>query len=189
MSFLEIVLLALGLSMDAAAVAAACSASLRKVTGRQVFRFAYHFGLFQAIMPIIGWFVGQKAQAYIETWDHWVAAGLLFFVGAKAIHAAVTPKDEDESIQRNDDPTKGWTLILFSVATSIDALAVGLSLAMVRIDIVTPAIMIGIITAAVTATAMLIGSRIGKTLGSRFEVVGGLVLIGIGIKVLVSHLI
>ena len=187
MSPVEIVLLALALSMDAAAVAAAASSTMEKVSGRQIFRFAYHFGLFQAIMPVIGWFAGVRAQAYIETWDHWIAAALLFYVGGKAIHAAMK-KDDDEEKKDESDPTKGWSLILYSVATSIDALAVGLSLAMARIEIVGPSVAIGLITATVTAIAMLLGNRIGKALGSKMEIIGGLVLIGIGVKILASHL-
>lgn len=186
MSPVELVLLALALSMDASAVAAAASSTMDKVSGRQLFRFAYHFGLFQAIMPIVGWLAGFKAQAYIEPWDHWVAAGLLFYVGGKAIHAAL--KHEDEEQEKKDDPTKGWSLIMYSVATSIDALAVGLSLAMQRIQIVTPAIVIGVITATMTAIAMLLGNKIGQLLGKRMEVTGGLVLVGIGVKILFEHL-
>lgn len=187
MTFVEIVLLALALSMDAAAVAAATSATLRVVTNRQIFRFAYHFGLFQALMPVIGWVLGFGAQRYIETWDHWVAAALLFIVGGKAVYAALTGDEEDHA-EAKSDPTKGWSLVLYSIATSIDALAVGLSLAMAKVSIITPAISIGLITATVTALAMVLGGQIGKKLGSRMEVLGGLVLIGIGVKILLSHL-
>lgn len=173
--------------MDASAVAAAASSTMEKVSGRQLFRFAYHFGLFQAIMPVIGWLAGYRAQTYIEPWDHWVAAGLLFYVGGKAIRAALRT-EEEKLEQPKDDPTKGWSLIMYSVATSIDALAVGLSLAMQRIQIVTPAIVIGLITATMTACAMLLGNKIGNLLGKRMEVTGGLVLVGIGAKILFEHL-
>lgn len=188
MSPVELVLLALALSMDASAVAAAASSTMERVSPWQLFRFAYHFGLFQAAMPVIGWLAGYQAQAYIEPWDHWLAAGLLFYVGGKAVRAAL--RDEDEKLERpQDDPTKGWSLILYSVATSIDALAVGLSLALQNIQIVTPAIVIGLITATLTAAAMLLGNKIGRLLGKRMEATGGFVLIGIGVKILVEHLV
>lgn len=187
MSPVELVLLALALSMDASAVAAAASSTMDRVSGRQLFRFAYHFGLFQAIMPVIGWLAGFKAAAAIQPWDHWIAAGLLFYVGGKAIHAALKPED-GETDEKKDDPTKGWSLVIYSVATSIDALAVGLSLAMQRIQIVTPAIVIGVITATMTAIAMILGNKIGRLLGKRMEVTGGVVLVGIGIKILIDHL-
>lgn len=173
--------------MDACTVTAAASSTMEKVSGRQMFRFAYHFGLFQAMMPVIGWLAGFKAQSYIEPWDHWVAAGLLFYVGGKAIHAALKHDDGEEE-EKKDDPTKGWSLVMYSVATSIDALAVGLSLAMQRIQIVTPAIVIGVITATMTAIAMILGNKIGQLLGKRMEVTGGLVLVGIGVKILIEHL-
>jgi len=187
MSPVELVLLALALSMDASAVAAAASSTMERVSGRQLFRFAYHFGLFQAIMPVIGWLAGYRAQAYIEPWDHWVAAGLLFLVGVKAVRAAMA-SEEKKAERLKDDPTRGWSLVLYSVATSIDALAVGLSLAMQLVQIATPAIVIGVVTATMTVVAMVLGNKIGQLLGKRMEVAGGLVLIGIGAKVLYEHL-
>ncbi|MCE5230264.1 manganese efflux pump MntP family protein [bacterium] len=185
MSLFVISGIAVGLSMDAFAVAVACSLTLREIQLRQVFRLAFHFGLFQAMMPMIGWIIGQGAAHYIINYDHWVAFGLLAFVGGKAIYEAVY--GEDEAANRAD-PTRGMSLIIFSLATSVDALAVGLSLAMIGVDIIYPAALIGIICAAITTLGMLIGTKVGAHFGQRMEIAGGLVLIAIGAKILFSHL-
>ena len=186
MSFWVLIGIAVGLSMDAFAVAVACSLALRRVSARQTFRMGFHFGLFQAMMPLIGWYTGQSAHQYIESWDHWVAFGLLAFVGGKAIYEALREQDDDLA---QTDPTRGMSLVIFSVATSIDALAVGLSLAMMRVEIFFPVAVIGVVTAAITSLGMHLGPRIGERFGPRMEVLGGLVLIGIGVKLLLSHLL
>ena len=184
MEFLSILGTAVGLAMDAFAVALATSISLGTVTRRQVFRFAFHFGLFQAMMPTLGWMSGRAIVPYIHTWDHWLAFALLTIVGGKAIYEAIWEMDEDEA---KSDPTRGWSLVALSVATSIDAFAVGLSFGVLRVSIWYPALIIGIITAGLTMSGMLLGGRLGSKFGQRMEVVGGLVLIGIGIKIVVQH--
>ncbi len=176
--------MAVGLAMDAFAVAMATSISLRTVTRRQVFRFAFHFGLFQAVMPMIGWLAGRAINPYIQSWDHWLAFVLLAFVGGKAICEASRGSD-DESIAQ--DPTRGWSLVALSMATSIDALAVGLSFAMLGVSIWYPAAIIGIVTATLTMTGMMLGGRVGAYVGRRFEALGGLVLIAIGLKLVIEH--
>lgn len=186
MSLFVLIGIAVGLSMDAFAVAVACSLMLREVKLRQVFRLAFHFGLFQAMMPMIGWIIGQGAAHYVAAYDHWIAFGLLFFVGGKAIYEAIFGEDEAEN---RADPTRGMSLIIFSLATSIDALAVGLSLAMIGVDIIYPAAMIGVICAAITTLGMMIGTKVGAHFGQRMEIAGGLVLIGIGTKILLSHIL
>jgi putative Mn2+ efflux pump MntP len=185
MGLVVILGIAVGLALDAFAVAVAGSVSLGRVTGRQVFRFAFHFGLFQAGMPLIGWLAGRGVQQYMAAWDHWVAFGLLAFIGGKAI---VTALRSGESTKPRGDPTRGWTLLMLSVATSIDALAVGLSLGMLEVAIWYPALIIGVVTAGLTALGMLIGSRLGARFGRWTEIAGGLVLIGIGVKILVEHI-
>lgn len=172
--------------MDAFAVAVACSLMLREIKLRHVFRLAFHFGLFQAMMPIIGWIIGQGAAHYVVNYDHWVAFGLLAFVGGKAIYEAIF--GEDEAANRAD-PTRGMSLIIFSLATSIDALAVGLSLAMIGVDIIYPAAVIGIICAVITTVGMMIGTKVGERFGREMEIAGGLVLIAIGLKILLSHVL
>ena len=185
MQAVEVLGTALGLAMDAFAVALATSATLGSVSRRQVFRFAFHFGLFQALMPTLGWLVGRIVDPYICDWDHWVAFALLAVVGGKAIHGAIWG---DEDGPAKSDPTRGWTLVALSVATSIDAFAIGLSFAMLRISIWYPALVIGLITAALTTTGMLAGGRLGNRFGQKMEIFGGLVLIGIGLKVVVEHM-
>jgi manganese efflux pump family protein len=178
--------LALGLSMDATAVAVAVSVALGRVSGAQVFRFAFHFGLFQAVMPLIGWAAGRSFMVYIQAWDHWVAFGLLLAVGGKALFEAFAAEGAGQ--QGAADPTRGWSLIFLSTATSIDALAVGLSFAMLDTPVVEPCAIIGLVTAALTVVGMLVGGRIGARFGQRMRVVGGLVLIAIGLKILFEHL-
>jgi manganese efflux pump family protein len=181
-----LVFVAVGLSMDALAVAIAAAVTLEEVSPRRVFRLAFHFGLFQALMPIVGWLAGVQLKQYIATWDHWVAFALLTFIGAKAIHGAFANAD---GTRGRDDPTRGFTLVGLAVATSIDALAVGVSLAMLRVSIWYPSVVIGCITCALTAFGMLLGTRLGKNFGKRVEIIGGLVLIGIGLNILIRHLL
>jgi putative Mn2+ efflux pump MntP len=184
MPFAVIVGIAVGLAMDAFSVAAATSVRLRPVSRRQVFRFAFHFGLFQALMPALGWGLGRSVQQFVDTWDHWVAFGLLAAVGLRAIWSALGP--QDDAACAVEDPTRGWSLVALSIATSIDAMAVGLSFAFLRTGIWYPCVVIGLITAVLTVTGMLVGSHLGAKLGARVELAGGLVLILIGIKILAN---
>ncbi|MBN1917283.1 MAG: manganese efflux pump [Verrucomicrobia bacterium] len=215
MTILVVIGIAVGLAMDAFAVAVGASASLGRITRGQVFRFAFHFGLFQAAMPIVGWLAGRSLNAYIQTWDHWLAFGLLAFIGGKAIITALkssadagrapyspaaTRSAQDHTATawpgvgdtRRSDPTRGLSLLVLSVATSIDALAVGLTLGVLGNGIWLAALIIGLVTAALTTFGMHLGSRLGGLFGRRFsrvtEIVGGLVLIGIGAKILIQHL-
>jgi putative Mn2+ efflux pump MntP len=180
-----LVLIAVGLAMDALAVSVAASVVLRTVSPRQVFRLAFHFGLFQFLMPVIGWLAGRSIVDLIENWDHWIAFGLLAFVGGKAIYEALKEREEDEA---RGDPTRGLSLVLLSLATSIDALAVGLSFAVLQVRIWYASLLIGCVTGTITMTGMLLGSRLGRHFGQRVEILGGLVLVGIGVKILVQHL-
>lgn len=185
MGFPSIVMIAVALAMDALAVAIVTGVSLA-VTRRRVFRLAFHFGLFQALMPTLGWLVGRPIQAYISAFDHWVAFGLLAIVGGRMIVGALS---DDRSRREPVDTTRGWDLVMLSVATSIDALAVGLSLAMLSTSILVPAVTIGVITAAITAIGMLVGRRAGSDWGPRIEVVGGAGLIVIGLRILAQHML
>ena len=185
MSTLTLIGIALGLAMDAFAVAIGAGLQLCGATPRQVFRLAWHFGLFQALMPIIGWLAGRTVSEYIEPVDHWIAFGLLAFIGGKMIYEALQEKDEDAEVC---DPTKGWRMVMLSIATSIDALAVGLSLALLGTSIWWPALVIGVVAGVMTIIGMELGKRFGALLGRRMEIVGGLILIGIGVKILVEHL-
>ncbi len=186
MEFSAILLIALALAVDAFAVALAAGVSLCRVNGRQVFRLAFHFGFFQAGMNILGWLGGLTVRPLIETFGHWLAFVLLSFVGIKMIWEAVREaKEESEGA----DPTRGRMLITLSVATSIDSLAVGLSFAVLQVSVWLPALIIGLVASALTVLGFRLGCLLGATsrLGSRAEIAGGLVLIGMGLKILHEH--
>jgi len=185
MSWLSLFAIAIALAMDAFAVAMVTGLALTPMTKRHVFRLAFHFGLFQAMMPILGWAAGSAVHRYIASYDHWIAFGLLAFVGGKMIVSALAGAGETRV---TNDPTSGWDLVLLSVATSIDALAVGISLAVMRMEILLPALIIGVVAASLTTVGMVLGRRIGAAWGRRVEVLGGLVLIAIGTKILIEHL-
>jgi putative Mn2+ efflux pump MntP len=171
--------------MDAFAVAIVAGLTLRPMTCRHVVRMASSFGVFQALMPLLGWLAGNAVHQHIAAADHWIAFALLGFVGGKMIWGAAAGENH---AAMSSDPTSGGTLLVLSVATSIDALAVGLSLAMIGSPIAFPAAVIGIVAAVFTATGMLLGRRIGAFWGRRVEALGGLILLGIGLKILVEHL-
>jgi len=185
MGWISLIIVAFALAMDAFAVAIVTGLTLDPVTRRHVFRLSFHFGLFQALMPVLGWLAGFAVQRYISEVDHWVAFALLAFVGGKMILGAV--RGEDSQAVRTD-PTSGWDLVLLSTATSIDALAVGLSLALIGSPIVLPALVIGVVAAGLTVIGMKLGSRIGALWGKRVEAIGGIILVAIGLRILVSHM-
>ncbi len=176
--------IAVGLAMDAFSVAVATSVVLPRLTGHQVFRFGFHFGLFQAGMPLLGWLSGQTVVKWVSAWDHWLAFGLLAFVGGKSIRDGL--RSQAEALAA--DPTRGWSLVMLSVATSIDAFAVGLSLAWLHTNIWSTVLVIGLVTGGLTVVGMLLGRQLGARFGRRMSVFGGLVLIAIGVKILVEHL-
>ena len=166
--------------MDAFAVALGVGAGLPSTSGRHLFRLSFHFGLFQFLMPLIGWYVGQSVLDFVSTYDHWIAFALLASVGVHMVRASFT-KDEE---YLPPDPTRGRHLVMLSIATSLDALAVGLSLAMLQVNLVFPSVIIGIVTAGMTLAGMLLGRRLQESVGKRAELLGGLVLIAIGLHVL-----
>ena len=177
-------MLAVGLAMDACAVSLGAGASGRSAGRSAAFRLGFHFGLFQFLMPIIGWFLGHSVAHLIAAYDHWIAFGLLAVVGGRMIRSGLDP----ESHPGPGDPSRGWSLVLLSIATSIDALAVGLSLAMIRVDIWQPAVIIGLVTAAMSVAGLRLGSRLGRAFGHRMEIAGGVILILVGLRILVEHL-
>jgi putative Mn2+ efflux pump MntP len=183
MSLWEVLVIAVGLSMDAVAVSLAASATQRARGARATFRLSFHF-----LMPVAGWFIGASVARYISSVDHWIAFGLLTLVGLRMILAATRGADQALS----GDPSRGSTLILLSLATSIDALAIGLTLAMLGSAIWYASFVIGLVTACLSCVAILIGTRVGQRFGQRFgqrmEVVGGLALLAIGARILWQHL-
>ncbi len=176
--------IAFGLAMDAFAVSIVAGITLAEVTPRHVFRLAFHFGLFQALMPLIGWAAGRELVDYIGAYDHWLAFGLLAFVGGKMLWEA----RHDHPPEMKTDPTRGIMLVTLSVATSIDALAVGLSMALLDVSIWVPAAVIGLVACAMSVVGIGFGKRISPAWGRGAEILGGLVLLGIGVRILVSHL-
>jgi putative Mn2+ efflux pump MntP len=175
---------ALALAMDAFAVSAAIAASLPRVTARHTFRLAWHFGLFQFLMPIVGWAGGAALSRHLAAIDHWIAFGLLLLLGARMFVQSFSTEERAE----RRDPTRGWSLVGLSVATSIDALAVGLSLGLLEVAIWVPSAVIGLVACALTCVGTLVGIRVGPALGRWAERAGGLVLLAIGARILVQHL-
>ncbi|SDU42622.1 manganese efflux pump MntP [Desulfobacula phenolica] len=184
MTTFEIIIIAVGLAMDASAVSLAAAAAGFASNARAKFRLCFHFGLFQFFMPLLGWGMGIKFVSYFKTFDHWIAFFLLAFVGIRMIREGM---DKSSEIHKND-PSRGMTMVMLSVATSIDALAIGLSLAMLDVDIWYPSVMIGVITAGMSFVAIKIGTKLGVMFGKRMEIFGGIVLLFIGSRVLFSHL-
>jgi putative Mn2+ efflux pump MntP len=176
--------LALALAMDAFAVALGTGTVLSRLTGRHLFRLGFHFGLFQALMPVLGWLAGLTIVQWVEAWDHWIAFTLLAFIGGRMIYEACSEGEKPD----DRDPTRGLNLVMLSVATSIDALAVGFSLSVIGVSIWFPALIIGLVAGALTIIGMLVGKRVGDRWGAHVEIIGGLVLISIGTKILFEHL-
>ncbi len=185
MSTVTLLGIAVGLAMDAFAVSIGIGLGSWRVTTRTTLRLSWHFGLFQFFMPILGWLAGLSVEDWISGVDHWIAFGLLAAIGGKMVYDALWGDDERRAAK---DPTRGASLVVLSVATSIDALAVGLSLALLGATIWYPAFVIGIVAFAFTAAGLHLGRRFGALFGKRMEVIGGLILIGIGLKILVDHL-
>ncbi len=185
MGLIEILLIAVGLAMDAFAVSIAAGASGKAVGGRASFRLSFHFGLFQFLMPVIGWFAGTRIAPLISGIDHWTAFGLLAFVGVRMILSGAGSRPKAYDI----DPSRGLTLLVLSIATSIDALAIGLSLAMIGVEIWYPSIVIGVVTAGLSFAGVRLGNRLGTRFGKRMEIAGGVVLILIGLRILLDHML
>ena len=183
MTFIELLLIAIGLSMDAFSVSICKGLTTKKFSWRMALVCGLWFGFFQALMPIIGYFLGAQFQEMIEAYDHWIAFGLLFLIGANMIREAVWGKEESQ------DGSLGFkTMLLLAIATSIDALAVGVSFACIRVKLWSSVIVIGLTTFAFS----VLGVKIGNVFGSKYEksagIIGGIILILIGLKILLEHL-
>ncbi|MGD0612142.1 MAG: manganese efflux pump MntP family protein [Anaerolineales bacterium] len=182
MNAFEVLLIAIGMAMDAFAVCLGVG-TIQEASGpRRTFRLAWHFGLFQFIMPVLGWYVGKSLLHFISPFDRWLAFGLLAFVGGRMIQSG---RGSGEREMRRD-PSRGWSLVLLSFATSIDALAVGLSLGLLGITIWYPAAVIGVVTGLISWAGVILGNRLGVKFGQRMEIIGGVVLILIGLKILIG---
>lgn len=179
MNIWEIGLVAVSLGCDAFAVG--LGIGTRCGTPRQIFRLSFHFGLFQFLMPLFGWLLGRNVLGWTEQWGPWVAFGLLFGIGAKMLYEGVRPREKEDACA---DPTKGFSLVMLSFATSIDALGVGFSLGILGQSLFFAAVCIGITASAMTWIAMKVGNRLSGRFAQRMEIVGGLILIAIAFKLL-----
>lgn len=184
MGLIEILFIAVGLSMDAFAVSISCGLTMEKPSARHALLIALFFGGFQALMPIIGYIAGMSVRDLIGGFDHWIAFGLLAFVGSKMIHESISSRGDDKRM----DPTSMLTLFILAVATSIDALAVGLSLSLLQTGILRSALIIGAVTFTISLFGVLVGKQTGSIFGNKVEILGGAILIAIGLRILFVHI-
>ncbi|MHC4664197.1 MAG: manganese efflux pump MntP [Planctomycetota bacterium] len=183
MSYYEIAILALALAADAFSVGA--SVGLTHHRFWQVTRLSFFFGFFQAIMPLAGFLAGTLVLSLVQTWDHWIAFGLLALIGAKMIIGSFRKEEKREN---EKDLTKGLSLIFLSVAVSIDALAAGITLGTSKAPLAFSVIVIGVVASLATLFAMLFAKALSRIVGKRCEMLAGIVLIGLGAKILVEHM-
>ncbi|WP_139653352.1 manganese efflux pump MntP [Raoultibacter phocaeensis] len=190
MGFVELALVAIGLSMDAFAVSVCKGLGMRSLNWGHALVIALFFGAFQGLMPVLGWALGTQFEAYIASIDHWIAFGLLAFIGGKMLWDAFH-EDDDECVacsEEEKDRLDVKELVMLAIATSIDALAVGITFAFLRVDIVSAALTIGVTTFVLS----FVGVAAGNSFGSRFRkpasIAGGIVLVLIGVKILLEHL-
>jgi len=185
MDMLSITIIGLGLAMDAFAVSVVSGSLIKKLKIRHALKIAFYFGGFQALMPVIGWTAGLTIQDLISCIDHWIAFGLLVFVGSKMIFESF----QIDTNRKKKNPLNPANLIIFSIATSIDALAVGLTFGFLNVVIWIPVIIIGVITFGLSFLGVFIGTRFGNLFKKKIEFAGGVILIGIGIKIVIEHLV
>ncbi len=184
MTLSAMLLLAFGMSMDAFAVSIGKGATLQKPKFSEALRTGLIFGVVEAITPLIGWGLGMLASRVVMEWNHWVAFVLLLFLGCRMIIEGFrTRSDDEEPRQRHGF----WLLVTTAIATSLDAMAVGVGLAFLKVNIIHTALAIGCATMVMSTLGMMVGRFIGPLLGKRAEILGGVVLIGIGIQILWSH--
>lgn len=183
---ITVFLIAVGLSMDAFSISVASGGIYRHLHLKHGLRMAAFFGLFQAIMPMLGFMAGKAFESSIQFCDHWIAFGLLFLIGGKMLYEAFKIKEVES---RPNDPTNLAVVFTLSVATSIDALAVGVTLSLITEHVITAAAAIGVITFMISWIGWWIGQKLGSFFENKLEVVAGLVVIGIGVKILLEHLL
>ena len=185
MNILTILLIAIALAMDAFAVAIASGVTIKNMKVRHAITVGMWFGLFQALMPLLGWLGGMELRGFIGGLGHWIAFVLLVVIGVKMIYESV----KIELIEKKADPLNIYILFMLSIATSIDALAAGLSFAMVKVFIVMPALLIGLVTFLMSFGGVWIGHKCGHLFEKKIGILGGVLLIAIGGKILIEHLL
>jgi putative Mn2+ efflux pump MntP len=184
MDFITVVLIAVGLSFDTFAVSVSAGLSINNIRFWQAIKISLILAFFQALMPLIGWFLGSQIERLIRDYDHWVAFGLLLILGLKMIIESFKIATKEDKIIF----PKLSVIIGMAIATSIDALVVGVSFAFISTNIFLSVLIIGFITFLVAMTGMLFGKTVGNKLGNKMEIIGGLILISIGLKTLIGHL-
>ena len=186
--FIELFLLGIGLAMDAFAVSVCKGLGMRRLNKKQTLIIGLYFGGFQALMPLIGWLLGSQFQKYITRIDHWIAFILLGFIGGKMMIEAIREWNEEETVDVIDAPLDHKNMLVLSVATSIDALAVGITFAFLDTPIIEAITIIGITTMVISIIGVVVGNFFGSRYKSKAEFIGGLILILLGLKILLEHL-
>jgi putative Mn2+ efflux pump MntP len=184
MDILTMVLIAIGLAMDSLAVSITSGLAMKELKISKALKIAIFFGLFQALMPVVGWLAGLSLTDLISGIDHWIAFALLSLIGCKMIYESIRLESREKVI----DPMNVYLLLMLSIATSIDALAVGMTFAFLEVSIVTPIIIIGVVTFLLSLLGVFVGNRVGHLFEKKIGIAGGLILIGIGIRILIEHL-
>ena len=183
MGIVEIILLSIGLGMDAFAVAVCKGISMKKMNWKNAIIIALYFGVFQALMPLIGYFLGMTFESIVTTFDHWVAFALLTLIGGGMIKESFD--DEDD---KKNDKVDFKTMVVLAIATSIDALAIGITFAFFDVNIVLAVSIIGIITVIISVLGVKIGNRFGDKYQNKAQLMGGIILVLLGFKILFEHL-
>ena len=186
--FIELFLLGIGLAMDAFAVSVCKGLGMRKLNKKQTLIIGLYFGGFQALMPLVGWLLGSQFQKYITRIDHWIAFILLGFIGGKMMIEAIREWNEEETVDVIDAPLDHKNMLVLSVATSIDALAVGITFAFLDTPIIEAITIIGITTMVISIIGVVIGNFFRSKYKSKAEFIGGLILVLLGLKILLEHL-
>lgn len=186
--FMELLLMGIGLAMDAFAVSICKGLAMRKVNRKQAVVIGVFFGGFQALMPFAGWLLGRQFEQYITGIDHWIAFLLLGFIGGKMIAEAVKPEDDAVEIDEMDSPLDLNELFILAIATSIDALAVGITFAFLKYPIVEAVSIIGVVTFIISVCGVYVGNFFGNKYKKKAEIAGGLILVFLGLRILLSHL-
>ncbi|MCJ2556414.1 MAG: manganese efflux pump MntP family protein [Candidatus Thermoplasmatota archaeon] len=184
MDILTMVLIAIGLAMDSLAVSITSGLEMRELKISKALKIAVFFGSFQALMPVLGWLAGLSLTDLISGIDHWIAFALLSLIGCKMIYESIRLESREKVI----DPMNVYLLLMLSIATSIDALAVGITFAFLEVSIVTPIIIIGVVTFLLSLLGVFVGNKVGHLFEKKIGIAGGLILIGIGIRILIEHL-
>lgn len=185
MEFLSLLLISVGLAMDSVTVSVSCGLILMNYSHKNALRISFYMGFFQGIMPLIGFLLGNTFKVYIEDYDHWIVLIILSFLGAKMIYEHIKNKDEFKCF----DATSHKVLFGLGIATSIDALAVGITFSLIDFSIITASIVIALVTFSLSFLAVYLGSKFRQKIKIPFLIIGGVILILLGIKIFIEHMI